>query len=109
MSRPVGIPFDTPPSAPLHTWWAWVRMVRAGERPATREDFNAYLAMTGGKMKGNTGVCDKPSLRYYKSANLMGRKAFREMCARIKAGKCDPRFVVGLDAIMWDGSRGVAA
>ena len=109
MSRPVGIPFDTPPSAPLHTWWAWVRMVRAGERPATREDFNAYLAMTGGKMKYLTVGLDRPKLQHVKSAQAMGRKAFREMCARIKAGKCDPRFVVGLDAIMWDGSRGGAA
>lgn len=50
---------------------------------------------------------EPPRRRHVISAKLLGRDKYRAWCARIEAGKCDPRFVVGLDAIMWDASRGV--
>lgn len=48
---------------------------------------------------------EPPRRRHVISAKLLGRKEFRAFVARIEAGKCDPRFVVGLDAIMWDAGR----
>jgi uncharacterized protein (DUF2236 family) len=93
-------------------------MVRAGERPPTREDFDAYWNATGGKMAGAHGQIDKPPMRLYKSANLLGRREFNEFRARIAAGLTDPRWVAGIDGIYWDprkapkergDRRGVAA
>ena len=109
MSAPAGIPFECPRHTPIHTWWAWVRMVRSKERQPTREDLAAYLESTGGKMSKAQADCDKPRHRHFASARKLGRKEFRAFVARIEAGRCDPRFVVGVDAIMWDASRGVKA
>ena len=48
---------------------------------------------------------EPPRCRHVISAKLLGRKEFNEMRARIEAGRCDPRFVVGVDAILWDSTR----
>lgn len=48
---------------------------------------------------------EPPRHRHVASARKLGRKEFRAFVARIEAGRCDPRFVVGVDAIMWDATR----
>lgn len=93
--------FARPAWAPVTVWHVWLQRVRDGAAQASVLSLRAFY---GNTRRSGTGA-EPPRRRVVATASRLGRDEFNRWCARIEAGRCDPRFVVGINAIMWDASR----
>ncbi len=103
MTRPVEplVGFARPDWAPVAVWNEWLERVRIGSSQGNVISLRAYY---GNTRRSGTGV-EPPRRRVVATAARLGRDEYNRWKTRIEAGRCDPRFVVGLDAIMSDASR----
>lgn len=97
------VDFPKPEWVEQQVWINWLRKVREGDALPNMKSLGAYAQHYKKRTPWNKP--EPPRRRHVISAKLLGRKEFRAFVARIEAGRCDPRFVVGVDAIMWDTTR----